>query len=254
MNIFFFWKGSILPPHGILSLKSFLYYGHQCDLYCYEEISNIPEGVKIKDASIVVPWDDSFLIRSGFGTGSPAPFSDWFRFNLLLLRGGVWSDLDVICLKPWNDLPKRFVATSLEIPEGPLPNINVIRLDSNDEIARLYIDLWKFERDPCDYASGVKLMNKAIEIAANKPILMAPKVFNPISYRNAKYLISKPEHGYHPESIKRFLVRAEEIGLPLSSETYGLHLWSEMWKANGWNQDKRYPANTVYGSLQNQYL
>ena len=34
--------------------------------------------------------------------GSYAMFADMFRYLLLYLKGGWWSDLDMLCLRPWN--------------------------------------------------------------------------------------------------------------------------------------------------------
>ncbi|EAI1734046.1 hypothetical protein E1D40_09035, partial [Campylobacter coli] len=49
----------------------------------------------LKDANEIIPFEEYFSDDRGAGVAS---FSDFFRYNLLYLRGGVWVDLDMVCL------------------------------------------------------------------------------------------------------------------------------------------------------------
>ena len=90
------WLGNRLGLIEQLSIRSFLAHGHPYHLYTYEDVADVPAGTKIMDGNEILP--SSELYR-GQHRGW-APFSDWFRWELLLRRGGYWMDLDMVCLRP----------------------------------------------------------------------------------------------------------------------------------------------------------
>ena len=110
-----FWHGRPLSPVLIACLRSFIKRGHAFHLYAYEEL-NVPDGVTLKSASDVLPAEDIFLFRNP-ETDEPdiCPFSDLFRFKLLLTSGGWWSDVDCICLS--ENIPQFRRAWARENPE-----------------------------------------------------------------------------------------------------------------------------------------
>ncbi|MFK7946491.1 MAG: glycosyltransferase [Saprospiraceae bacterium] len=102
------WIGKTLSPLELLTLHSFIYYGHEFHLYLYEELeTKIPEEVVVKNANEILPASRIFRYKyndpiSKQGKGSVAGFSDIFRYKLLYEKGGWWVDMDVTCLKPLN--------------------------------------------------------------------------------------------------------------------------------------------------------
>ena len=84
---------------------------------------------------------------------SYAGFSNYFRYKLLLERGGWWVDLDTVCLKPF-DFDDEFVFSSEQDVDGEqTPNVGFIKSPAHREIAG---ELWQFcrSRDPARIASG----------------------------------------------------------------------------------------------------
>src|SRR5271163_1370072 len=92
------WIGRTLSAMERLSIASFLANGHEYHLYVYEEIENAPKGTVLKAANEILPESMIFQYRSH---PSHAGFSNFFRYKLLLSRGGWWVDTDVVCLKPF---------------------------------------------------------------------------------------------------------------------------------------------------------
>ncbi len=80
-------------------MTSFLRNGHTVHLYVYEEPHGVPAGVRVMNASEIVPRAELFM---HWRRNSIAPFSDWFRYRLLFDRGGLWSDTDIVCLEPFD--------------------------------------------------------------------------------------------------------------------------------------------------------
>jgi len=103
------WVGGGLSRLELLTLHSFTHFGHAFHLWVYDDLGvKLPPGVTLRDASKVIPRDRVFRKaesdpETGVGRGSyGAPFSDLFRYKLLHEHGGIWVDMDVTCLKPFD--------------------------------------------------------------------------------------------------------------------------------------------------------
>jgi len=92
------WIGSPLSNLEKLCVQSFLDHGHEFHLYVYDDIDGIPNGTTVMDANEIIPSSEIFYTRKKY----IAPFSDWFRYALIAKRGGVWVDMDTICIKPFD--------------------------------------------------------------------------------------------------------------------------------------------------------
>ncbi len=76
----------------LLSIKSFLDNGYKFELYTYNlddrifnKLNEIFDDFELKDAGEIIPFENYFSDDRGAGV---AAFSDYFRFNMLYLRGG----------------------------------------------------------------------------------------------------------------------------------------------------------------------
>lgn len=100
-----FWHGAPLSRVERLSITSFLQNGHPVHLYVYEEPAGVPAGTQVLEAEKIL---SSKLLFRHRRTQSLALFADWFRYRLLFERGGIWADVDMVCLAPF-DYPSPFV-------------------------------------------------------------------------------------------------------------------------------------------------
>ena len=96
------WIGNSLSMMERLSIESFLHFGYEYHLYCYEEVNNVPQGATVCDAREILPAKEVFYYKHGFGKGSPACFSDMFSYKMLLEKGNWWVDTDVVCVRPFD--------------------------------------------------------------------------------------------------------------------------------------------------------
>lgn len=110
MNINFLWVGNALGNLEKLTLQSFVKNNHEPHLWVYnKDCANIPEGVILRDAQEIISSNKVFSY-SGNGDcrpGSYGGFSDIFRYYLLKQHGGWYCDMDVTCLKSFNDLDNK---------------------------------------------------------------------------------------------------------------------------------------------------
>ena len=96
-----FWFGTPLTWICDLTMNSYMSQGHQFELYTYDDIP-VPEGVQLRDANEIIPESESFQMMNSIDgvRGRYSTFSNIFRYKLIHDKGGMWADLDSICIKP----------------------------------------------------------------------------------------------------------------------------------------------------------
>lgn len=90
------WMGSELPFLAELCIRSYIFHGAKFQLFCYKQCDNIPDGTIIRDANDII--DAQFIFKSA--NGGLKQFTDWFRNKFLYENGGVWTELDIMCISP----------------------------------------------------------------------------------------------------------------------------------------------------------
>jgi mannosyltransferase OCH1-like enzyme len=163
-----------------LSISSFLLNGHQYHLYVYDEMRNIPYGTVVMDANEIIPSSRIFQYRD---RATFSPFADFFRYKLLLERGGWWVDTDVVCLKRFDF--REDLVFSTEAGEGDdVANCTIIRAPVDSE-AMAYA--WEFcqSRDPerLGWAeTGPNLLQRVVREFGLARFQQSRHVFCPVNY------------------------------------------------------------------------
>ena len=92
------WIGGTLTWLERLCLKSFVDKGHHTVLYTYEDVVGVPDGVEVRNGAEIISVEKMPIHGR---TGSPALFSDLFRFHLMVKKPGeIWIDTDMYCWRP----------------------------------------------------------------------------------------------------------------------------------------------------------
>lgn len=96
------WIGARFSLLEILTMKSFIDYGFEFNLWVYnQQLKDVcPKGVTIRDANEILPESKIFRYDGGGDCrgGSLGGFSDLFRYYLIYKIGGIYVDMDVTCL------------------------------------------------------------------------------------------------------------------------------------------------------------
>lgn len=130
------WIGKNLGAISSACLHSFLKHGHEVNLYAYDDIADLPNGVKVRDANEII--DKSQIFRH-HKRGSYAPFSDVFRYKMLKqIDFGMYVDCDIYCLKPML-LPKHGYLFGYENPS--IISNAVLALPKNSQLLNTLIEL-----------------------------------------------------------------------------------------------------------------
>jgi mannosyltransferase OCH1-like enzyme len=227
------WIGEELSAMEQLSLASFLANGHQYHLYAYESVRNVPSGVVMRDAEEILPRSRAFQY-SQHKTWSG--FANFFRYKLLLERGGWWADTDLVCIRSF-DFPDEYVFSS-ELSVGrQMVNIGAIKAPAGSETIAHAWEICQ-TKEPAKLVwgeTGPALMEESVERFSMQRFVKDWKVFCPVGFRDWREFLSADA----PE---------------LSSETFAVHLWHEMWRAAGQNKNTHYHPASLYEQLRRRYL
>ena len=93
------WIGEQLGYLEKLTLASALSVGHLFIIYSYtaEKLRGVPNGVEVRDANEVVPYQ---ALAHYFEGGSAALGTDFFRYAMQAKGLGAWVDLDLYFIRP----------------------------------------------------------------------------------------------------------------------------------------------------------
>jgi hypothetical protein len=222
MKINFLWVGDRITKNGKLTLKSFLDHGHQPVLWSYNKnCENIPSGVIIEDAGQIIHPDKVFSYK---GRGDCRPnsyggFSDLFRYYLLDKVGGWYCDMDVVCLKNFEEISNvDYIFRPHKLTDVVA---NIIKTPSNDPFLKECIKRTETEIDEENYRWI-------------KPMEILKDVFNQFDLK--KYIVSEDYFGYdNLDDIRKYL----EIGYfngKFKLPTYAFHWCNEAITTGTWDQ------------------
>lgn len=160
------WIGHHLSAIELLCVNSFINNGHKFHLWLYDKINQqLPNHIIIEDANAIIPCKEVFCYKYpnqfGHGKGSYAGFSDIFRYKLLYLKGGWWTDMDVVCLKPFNFVDAYVFRSHHDFPAiGNImkcPKDSQLMYDCYNEALQLV------DENNTDWDLPIKILNKNIQ-------------------------------------------------------------------------------------------
>jgi len=216
-----------------LCIRSFLANGHGFDLYTYGPVDGAPPGVELRDANEILHESRVFRYSS---RDSVAGFANYFRYKLLLERGGWWVDTDVICLKPF-DFGHETVFASEMNGEHVIRSSAAIRVPPGSEFARYAWGVCE-SRDPARIEwgeTGPRLVTEAVDTLGLHKFVRSVATFCPIDYPDW-------EHVLRPN------------GTAILPDTHAVHLWQEMWRLARRSRDAEYPRGCLYEDWKRRWL
>lgn len=113
------WIGDTLSLLEQLTIRSYLNRDYEFQLYTYnpDTLKNVPSGTTLLDATTILPKSAVFTYNKqstvdGASDGSPSAFSNMFRYKLLYDKGGIWVDMDLVCINEFNFTSQEYVFAS----------------------------------------------------------------------------------------------------------------------------------------------
>ncbi|MBZ7935227.1 hypothetical protein H2279_01000 [Campylobacter sp. B0100352/1] len=225
----------------LLSIKSFLDNNYKFILYTYNlddkifnKLNEIFDDFELRDANEIVSFDEYFSDDRGAGV---AAFSDYFRYKMLYIKGGVWVDLDMICLKN-IDLDQEYIFSQ--------------EIDEDENFPRVTTSFLKFPQN-CDF--GKILINEVEKIIDHKKQI-------PWGVIGPSFLAEQVEKNQlknyawdYKRTCQISWIRAREFiqeKVVLDTNQPFIHLFSEMWRVYEMNKNYFY-ENGIYSDLLKKY-
>jgi mannosyltransferase OCH1-like enzyme len=228
------WIGPELSRLEQLSIASFLHHGHDYHLYVYDRVGNIPAGVTINNGNEILPASSIFQYQK---QASYAGFANFFRYKLLLERGGWWVDTDLVCLKPF-DFPAEHVFAT-EVCEGrEVVNSGIIKAPAGSPVMDYAWSVCR-QKDPQQLVwgeTGPKLMQEAVGRFAMERCCQPHSVFCPLAYYEWQQVL-EPD--------------ADDL---IDDRSYAIHLWNEMWRKTSQDKNASYDEQCLFERLKQRYL
>ena len=250
------WIGGSLSKIEQLSIASFLQNGCDYDLYVYSDVANVPAGVTIKDAAQIIPQSEIFTYAHN-NRGYSA-FANWFRYELLYQRGGVWVDLDVVCLRPLTlDEPILF---GYENPQWI--NNAVLRFPKQHHIMRIMAKLAKNPNRWMPYDSlktrwmKIKRWVKGNHRGNIRFGETGPKGLTKVLKHYNLTHLACPTHYFYPvhhSSTTAFYESGARFSPDCFENAYTLHLWNDIARRAGIDKNATFAEDTLIEQLKRRY-
>ena len=244
----FLWVGGTLSLMEQLSLTSFVKHAHPVHLYTYEGVTNVPAGVQLMDGREILGAERIFKYKR---EGSYAGFSNIFRYKLLLDRGDFWSDIDVVCMRPWDfadeyvfsgAVQRRFFGLGAE---RLFIQSCVIKCPPGSAVMQYCYDT-SSAKNPQDLVwgeIGPNLLDEAVHRFNHVPHVQKNGAFTIVDWRRAGQLVSGS-----PLAVFKVKRAANRPG------TYGVHLYNEIWRQSGFDKNGTFPSKSLFETLKRRYL
>ncbi len=227
------WVGDTLPPLAELCMRSFLDQGFHFRLWSYRHFKGIPGEVENEDAGSILTSDKVFRHSSG----SYSPFGDWFRYELLSKLGGLWTDMDVACLQPFQMGPDPWFACE----ENGVASLGLVRFSQGHPLTHWLARLSEDPTIPVPWDQQADLERKERlrnEFRCPKQLRMnvpwgitGPAEFTKAVNHFSLQRFAAPSRSVYPVpwGVWRHSFNGTfSLQEPRFKDSLGIHLWGEM--------------------------
>ena len=264
IEVNFFWIGNSVSPVEILAFKSCLSNSMTPILWSYENISDLPNGVCVKNANEIIPYSEikSYL----YDLELPIPsVSDIFRYRLLYKHGGIYSDTDIIFTRNIESLGNtEYFCSTFEYIHNTCASNCFMKLNKGSSVAKFLVEesnkkLLNFQSQGTSNFNYCDLGPFLVQDAVRKlgVLVLTYDFINPISWRFTDKIIAYKKRDYRfllKNLLRKFSFgKIESRGYFLTESTYAVHLCHEMWRLKGINKYETLHPSCLYEKLKKRY-
>ena len=253
-SIFSLWiqhdEDDSLPPIQILSLLSAVRQGYIVELYTNlqslgEELDPYLHNKQIK---ILNP----FNILNSYDDTKILPYSDLFRYTILLEKGGTWFDLDMIFLNRLNDSTETIISSEHTFQSGAFkskltytPNIGILRFKKGSELLKEVIHkITNKKKSNGKVTENMEIFKNCLKKYNYN--ISEPNMYCPVPWWNVEEIYKDVD-----KFTTKYAVEVKDKKWCLQNP-YAVHLWNNFsHQKNCLNQCEK---NSLYNELQKLIL
>jgi hypothetical protein len=248
------WIGDSISRLEYLCMQSFIANGHPVHLYAYSQIARLPKDVLCFDANQIIPKKRIFLHK-----GSYALFADFFRWKLLALNGGYYSDTDMLCIRPFEFTEKVIIGKQsnntlncafLKFPPAHPLVLEMLDCASNPNKIKPY-DTSRLKRKKI----LKKILNNRNQIGWGETS-GPPALTRAFNYMQDEHNGTPKNFTYfYPIDCGNFDALFDETlkDEGLYKNTCTVHLWNEMLRRGGIDKNMPFNPNSLVGKYFSLY-
>lgn len=232
-EVFSLWIGDSLSKMEQMCINSFLQKGTVFILYTYGSLKNVPVGTVVKDANSVI------LEEEYNNYDNPSFFSNLFRYKRLYEIGGIWVDMDLVCIRSLHELIKNseyIFSSELKNDEDHTnagiimcPPKSKVMLDCYNEVKKVVTQNTVIKHGQL----GPKVLKKYVTLHELDYCVHPHYVFCPYGYKEATKIFFQSNITYDS----------------LEEDIMCIHLWNNVLNVQG--IDKTIPLEK---SLYNEFI
>ena len=241
-----------------MCILSFLKNNYEFHLYVYDLDINTGishPNLKVLDARDILPESEIFQYKNG----SYSAFSNLFRFKLLYMKGHIWVDMDVVCMKYYNfnTNTKYLLPGECDINYNQNKiGCSILKFPANDPIlldAINYVNLLKSDvlSGKIEWGIGPLTINYITTKYKLNSYVKYWWFCNAYCCHHFKILYDST---YNPISSqmnqKQFCIR-DIYSVP--EDMYFIHLYNEYFKRHNIDKNSLFDSDSLIGQLLTRY-
>ncbi|MEW4453625.1 hypothetical protein AB1L30_13205 [Bremerella sp. JC817] len=256
------WIGDRLSRLEQVCLASFAYHGHPVDLYVYDDIQGVPDGVTLRDANEIIPHEQIFT----YFNGSYAGFADLFRWQMLYDRGGCWIDADMLCIREFDFEAPIVFGREIDLAKN-IPwtaAVGVLIFPQGHEVCAYMADRCR-QPHRIDRFDGPKQIGQKLYrryVSGNIVPVGWGSAGGPIGFCHAMHKFNL--HQYEVPTTVFYPVSGAHWESPfdqtyaesyqLFQATRGVHLWNEILRRSDFDKDAPYQPGSLMDYYEKLYM
>lgn len=209
-----FWHGEQIDELSLFCINSWIKNGYEFHLWTFNKDISV-KNATIKDARVLTPSSSYFTYDRGHSAGSPVAFSNYFRAVLLYELGGLYVDLDMLCIKPYN-FTQEYVFCKQQHSAYPLSiGTGIIYTNRNkNRIFKEWRDsILEKRKNPITHGDlGPDLFTRLIVKNKLLHYTLSKEYFNPVDWEDPDKMFEK------------------------KLDTFGIHLYCSQWKKEDYSK------------------
>ena len=215
------WIGKTLNELSRIAIKSWLHQGYKINLWCYDTINEL-----MLDNKNIFLKDANEIIKTNNVEKDILPFSDYWRFKLLYMKGGIWLDADMVLL---DSIPNYETIISAEHTmlsgayashREQIANIGCLKFNKGDELLKDVIYRIENKKKLSVFCDNMRVFQRCIKDSGNYDMWVVDKdLFCAIPWFQSKEI-------YYNEDYKEKYAVVNRDNDWVLQNAIGIHLWN----------------------------